>query len=216
MVVHAIFEKNRGCVVIDHRASFLLTTLISPVAEVVFLSSAAPCSTPFSFDCNKLVRSDPRGLSIANGKGSVITFRISVTPIGEDEEVPTIFSSGSCTFASVGAKVEDFRFLGAESFGSTEFFCSWKHPSICLFQWIALPAFSKYLQYSFSLFPQLLCQAFRSPDTQSQGRPLPGSTFISSEYQRQLSSIDPPSSYSSQGSHCTLSLSFPTIRHRGR
>jgi hypothetical protein len=130
--------------------------------------------------------------------------------------VPAILSGGSCTFALIGAKVEDFLFLGAESFRSAEFFVSWKQPSVCLFQFIALLAFSKCLQFSFSLLPQLLHQAFHSPDTQSQGCPLPGSAFVSAEYRRQLSSIDPFSSYSSQGSHCTFSLSFPTIRHSGR
>jgi hypothetical protein len=55
--------------------------------------------------------------------GSVITFKISVTSIEEDKEVPAIFSDGSCTFASAGPKVEDFHFLGAESFGSAEIFC---------------------------------------------------------------------------------------------
>jgi hypothetical protein len=147
--------------------------------------------------------------------GSVITFRISVTPIEEDKEVPIIFSGGSSTFASIGAKVEDFRFLGAESFGSAKFFC-FLEATLCLyFQWIALLAFSKCLQFSFSSLPQLIHQAFRSPDTRSQGRPLPGSAFVSAGYRRQLSSIDPLSLYSSQGYHCTFSLSFPTIRHRG-
>jgi hypothetical protein len=110
----------------SHHASFLLTTLISPGHRSSLLLFFHTFFNPSSFDCNKLVRSDPRGLNIANGKGSVITFRISVMPIEEDEEVPAIFSGGSCTFVLIGAKVEDFRFLGAESFGSTEFFASWK------------------------------------------------------------------------------------------
>jgi hypothetical protein len=40
----------------------------------------------------------------------------------EDKEVPAIFSGESCTFASIGARVEDFRFLGAESFGYVKIF----------------------------------------------------------------------------------------------
>jgi hypothetical protein len=64
----------------SHHSSFLLTTSISPVAEAAFFPFKI-CSIPFSFDFNRLVRSDPRGLSIANGKGSVITFNIFVTPI---------------------------------------------------------------------------------------------------------------------------------------
>jgi hypothetical protein len=88
-------------------------------------------STPFSFDYNKLVRSDPRGLSIANGKDSVITFRIFVMPIEEDEEVPAIFPSESCTFISIGARVEVFHFLGAESFGSADIFC-FLEAALCL------------------------------------------------------------------------------------
>jgi hypothetical protein len=68
-------------------------------------------------------RYDPRGLSIANRKGLVIIFNISITPAEEDEEVPAVFPGISCTFASAGAKIEDFRFLGAESFGSTKMFC---------------------------------------------------------------------------------------------
>jgi hypothetical protein len=103
--------------------SFLLTPPPSflPVTEAVFFPSA-PFSTPFSFDCNKLARFGPRGLSIANRKGSVITFNISVTPTEEDEEVPIVFSGTSCTFTSAGAKIEGFRFLGAESFSSAEIF----------------------------------------------------------------------------------------------
>jgi hypothetical protein len=41
----------------------------------------------------------------------------------EDEEVLAIFSCGSCTFALTGARIKDFRFLGAKTFGSAEFFC---------------------------------------------------------------------------------------------
>jgi hypothetical protein len=93
--------------------------------------TSAPFSTPFSFDYNKLVGSDPRGLSIANEKGSVITFRISVTPIEEDKEVLAIFYAESCTFASIGARVEHFRFLGAESFGSAKIFC-FLEAALCL------------------------------------------------------------------------------------
>jgi hypothetical protein len=36
--------------------------------------------------------------------------------------VLAIFSGASYTFASIGAKVEEFCFLGAKSFGSAEFF----------------------------------------------------------------------------------------------
>jgi hypothetical protein len=75
----------------NHHSPFLLTLSISPVVEVAFFPSEL-CSIPFSFDCNRLVRSDPRGLSIANGNGSIITFNISVTPAEEDEEVPAVFS----------------------------------------------------------------------------------------------------------------------------
>jgi hypothetical protein len=103
-----------------YHLSFLLTPAFPPVAEAVFFPFVL-FSTPFSFDCNKLVRSDPRGLSIGNGKGSVITFNIYVTPTEEDKEVPTVFSGTSCTFTSAGAKIEDFRFLGAKSFDSAVF-----------------------------------------------------------------------------------------------
>jgi hypothetical protein len=51
--------------------------------------------------------------------------------IEEDEDVPAIFFGGSCTFASIGAKVEDFRFLGVKSFGSTEIFC-FLEAALCL------------------------------------------------------------------------------------
>jgi hypothetical protein len=44
--------------------------------------------------------------------------------------VPAVFSGTSCTFASAGAKIEDFRFLGAESFGSTKIFCFFSSPLI--------------------------------------------------------------------------------------
>jgi hypothetical protein len=69
--------------------------------SILLLLFLSTFSIPFSFDCNKQVRSDPRGLSKANEKGSVITFRISITPIEEDEEVPGIFSGKSCNFVLV-------------------------------------------------------------------------------------------------------------------
>jgi hypothetical protein len=115
----------------NHHASFLLTTLISTSRRSKLLLLFRIFFNPFSFDCNKLVRSDPRGLSIANKKGSVITFSVSITLMEEDKEVPAIFSSEFCTFASIGARVEDFRFLGAESFRSSEIFCFFEG-ALCL------------------------------------------------------------------------------------
>jgi hypothetical protein len=110
----------------SHHVTFLLTTLGPPGLWSSLLLVFSTCFNPFSFDCNKLVRYDPRGLNIANGKGSVITFRIYVTLTEEDTEISTIFSSKSCIFVSIGSKVEDFCFLGAESFGSVKFSVSWK------------------------------------------------------------------------------------------
>jgi hypothetical protein len=55
---------------------------------------------------------------MANGKSSVITFNISETPSEEDKEIPIVFSGTSCIFVPAGAILVDFRFLGAESFGS--------------------------------------------------------------------------------------------------
>jgi hypothetical protein len=48
-----------------------------------------------------------------------------------DKEVLAIFFGESFTFASIGARVENFRFLGAESFGSAEFFC-FLEAALCL------------------------------------------------------------------------------------
>jgi hypothetical protein len=107
----------------SHHTLFFLTTSVPPITEAFFFSSSTPFSIPFFFDCNKLVRSDPRGLGKANGKGSIITFRISITPIEEDEEARGIFSGKLCTFVSMWPKAEDFRFLRVESFGSAEVFC---------------------------------------------------------------------------------------------
>jgi hypothetical protein len=53
-----------------------------------------------SFDCERLVRSNLRGLSSANGMDSVITFRIYETSVVEGEGGPIVFSSTSCTFVS--------------------------------------------------------------------------------------------------------------------
>jgi hypothetical protein len=148
----------------DHHSSFLLTPAFPPVAEAAFFPSEL-CSIPFSFNCNKLVRSVPRGLSIANGMGSVISNNISVTSTKEDEQLPAILSGTSYTFVSVGANMADFRFLGAESFGSAKIFCFYE-PSD-LFRWTTWLAFSKYVQPSFSLLLRLLRQAFHNLDIQS-------------------------------------------------
>jgi hypothetical protein len=75
-----------------------------------------------SFDCNRLVRSDLRGLSIANEMGLVITFRISKTSAEEGKEAPIVLSDTSCTFVSTGDILASFHFLGAESFGSARIF----------------------------------------------------------------------------------------------
>jgi hypothetical protein len=66
-----------------HHSPFLLTPTLPLVAEAVSFPPEV-CSVPFSFDCNRLVRSDPRGLSMANENGLVITFNISKTPTEKD------------------------------------------------------------------------------------------------------------------------------------
>jgi hypothetical protein len=55
--------------------------------------------------------------------GSVITFRISETSAEEGETAPAALSSTSCTFVFTGDILANFRFLGAESFGSATIFC---------------------------------------------------------------------------------------------
>jgi hypothetical protein len=81
--------------------------------------------------------------------------------------VPTIFSGGSCTFASIGTKGEDFRFLGAESFGSAEIF-SFLEAALCLSSSMdRIARLFKMLTILFFFAPQLLRQAFRSLDTRS-------------------------------------------------
>jgi hypothetical protein len=54
--------------------------------------------------------------------GSVITFRISETLAEEGEEAPTALFGTSCTFVSTGEILTNFRFLGAECFGSDAIF----------------------------------------------------------------------------------------------
>jgi hypothetical protein len=76
-----------------------------------------------SFDRKRLVRSNLRGLSSANGINSVITFRISETSAAEGEGGPIVFSGTSCTFVSVEDILASLRFLGAESFGFKRVFC---------------------------------------------------------------------------------------------
>ena len=81
-----------------------------------------PVAGAVSFDYKRLVRSNLRGLSIANGMGSFITFRIFETSTEEGEEELVVLSGTSCTFVFTGDILTSFRFLGAESFGSDRVF----------------------------------------------------------------------------------------------
>jgi hypothetical protein len=67
---------------------------VCSIAYITFIIHRFFCPLAFpstveavSFDCKRLVRSNLRGLSSANGMGSVITFRISETSAAEGEEI---------------------------------------------------------------------------------------------------------------------------------
>jgi hypothetical protein len=97
-----------------HHPPFLLPPAFSFMDGAVF------------FDCKRLVISNLRGLSSANGMDSVITFRISDTSAAEGKGGPVVFSGTSCTFVSVKDILTSLRFLGAESFDSDRVFCLFK------------------------------------------------------------------------------------------
>jgi hypothetical protein len=75
----------------SHHHIYHLTLLLSISSagcrRVLSTSASAFPSTFFFCGYNKLVRSNPRGLSIGKGKGAVITFRISITPMEAGEGV---------------------------------------------------------------------------------------------------------------------------------
>jgi hypothetical protein len=79
-----------------------------------------------SFDYQRLVKSNLRGLSSANGKGLVITFKNFETSVAEDEEGFIVYFGTSCTFVSSEDILTSFRFLGADSFGYDKVFCFFK------------------------------------------------------------------------------------------
>jgi hypothetical protein len=99
------------------------------IASIMFIIRRFFCppfspsaAAAISFDYKRLVRSNLRGLSRENGKGSVITFKISETSAAEDEEGLIIFFSTSCTFVSSEDNLASFCFLGTDSFGSDRVF----------------------------------------------------------------------------------------------
>jgi hypothetical protein len=79
-----------------------------------------------SLDYKRLVRSNLRGLSSANGKGSVITFKISKTSAPEDEEGLIVCFGASCTFVFSEDILTSFCFLGADTFGFDIVLCFFK------------------------------------------------------------------------------------------
>jgi hypothetical protein len=70
-----------------------------------------------SFFYKRLVSSNPRGLSGANGKDSVITFNIFKSSTTEDEGL-AVCSSTSCIFVFSKDFSASFHFLGVDTFGS--------------------------------------------------------------------------------------------------
>jgi hypothetical protein len=80
-------------------------------------------STVFFCGCNKLVRSDPRGLSIGKGKGAVITSKFFVTPMEVVEGVFSKCFDEEGPSSSPCSKLATFLFFGAEGFdASFDFF----------------------------------------------------------------------------------------------
>jgi hypothetical protein len=70
-----------------------------------------------SFLYKRLVSSNSRGLSGANGKDSVITFNIYETSAAEDEGLAVCFAT-SCIFVFSEDFSASFRSLRANTFGS--------------------------------------------------------------------------------------------------
>jgi hypothetical protein len=101
----------------SHHASLFLNIFFPRLPKDLFWFLLQRLSQYFSPLANKLVKFDPRGLSIAKGKGSVITSRISVTTIEEVEGVSRTCFDGAGIFFSTQLASEDFRFLRPEDFG---------------------------------------------------------------------------------------------------
>jgi hypothetical protein len=103
---------------------------VCSIACITFIICRFFCPPTFSstagavsFDCKRLVKSNLRGLSSANGMDSVIIFRISDTSVAEGERGLIVFSGTSYTIGSAEDILSSFRFSGAESFGSGRVFC---------------------------------------------------------------------------------------------
>jgi hypothetical protein len=157
--------------------------------------ASATSLAPFSFGCNKLVSSDPRGLSMSKGKSLVITSRISVTPIEDAEGVSTVRFSGEDFSSSARFDSTVFCFLGTEGFGvileisvspetsglfDSFFFLSLSMDLIsCLF---------RILTTLFFFTPWLLHQVCHNQDIRSRGHPSLDLIFVSPECRRQQSS----------------------------
>jgi hypothetical protein len=118
-----------------------------------------------SLVCKRLVSSNLRGLSSANGKDSVITFKISETSAAEDAEGLVVCFGTSCIFVFSRDISASFRFLGADTFVSGTVFCFFKAFWSSLTDWIACLLRILTILFLWRLRP--LQQAFRSKDTQS-------------------------------------------------
>jgi hypothetical protein len=103
---------------------------VCSIASIIFIIHRFFCPPFFpseadviSLDCKRLVRSNLRGLSSANGKGSVITFKIFESSAVEDEEGLIVCFDTSCTFIFSEDILTSFHFLGSDTFGSDTVFC---------------------------------------------------------------------------------------------
>jgi hypothetical protein len=94
------------------------SSYIFTISSAAALEGPLPVSssTFLFFVCNKLVRSDPSGLSIVKGKGRVITSRKFVMPIDDAEGVLGACFGSLGVFLSARPVFDDFHFLGAGDF----------------------------------------------------------------------------------------------------
>jgi hypothetical protein len=165
-----------------HHTSLLLPLVFPSVAEEI------------SLVCKRLVSSNLKGLSSANGKDLVTTFKISETSVAEDEDGIVVCFGTSCIFVFSEDISASFHFLGANTFGSDIVFrffkASWSSLTdriVCLLRTLTI---------LFLLIPLA-----------------PSSSLPYSEYSEHPWSLtDLLSLYSFQEFHCTWFLSSLSIQ----
>jgi hypothetical protein len=144
-----------------------------PFVYLCFGSSLAS----FLCGCNKLVSSNPRGLSIVKGKGSVITSKISVTPIEVAEGVYIECFGGEDLSSS--SRLDDIIYLFLDVEGSGVNFGFFVNLLFLSFSIDLCACLFRILTTLFFSLPRPLRQVYHSRDTRSQGHPSLDLAFVS-------------------------------------